>query len=109
MVSRSSRVYLWFLMLGMLLSGTSNTLFAKITDSTVVAGELYTHPFLQTLFMFIGEYLCFIVYFLKKKVVRQQEEEDTINPMWFAIPAFLDLCASSLIFIALTLINASVY
>jgi drug/metabolite transporter (DMT)-like permease len=77
--------------------------------------------------MFIGEYLCFGIYHLKAmykktygelpglnsdsmKVVTTGENLKTdIHPVWIAIPAALDLIASSLIFISLTMIDASVY
>ena len=108
-----SRGYLYLIMAGALLSGTSNTLFAKISDETVAAGELYRHPFLQTFFMFAGEYFCFLISFLRSTLSDPPRSppppNNSLSPAWFAIPASLDLCASSLIFISLTMIDASVY
>jgi drug/metabolite transporter (DMT)-like permease len=108
-----SRGYLYMTMAGALLSGTSNTLFAKIADETESAGELYRHPFLQTFFMFAGEYFCFLLSLLKStfssSALTHPLSHNSLSPAWFAIPASLDLCASSLIFISLTMIDASVY
>ena len=114
-----SRIFLYAIMLGMLLAGTSNTLIMKLQDSTYSAGQLYTHPYLQTAFMFVGELFCFGLYHLKKLLpqketkseeqTQNQIERTNIHPVWLAIPAFLDFLASTCIFISLTMIDASVY
>ena len=56
------------LMLGMLISGSFNTMTLKLqNERTTPSGEggvevKYKHPFLQTVFMFAGECLCFFMY-----------------------------------------------
>lgn len=60
--------------------------------------------------MFIGEYICFGIWRVKQNYVTSQEVGKTnIHPAWLAIPAGLDLVASTLTFISLTMIDASVY
>lgn len=114
-------------MVGMLISGTSNTLVLKYQDNTVAAGHPYMHPFLQTAFMFFGEFICLGVFQLKRAYFRANNPYPTlglndevngvdtgrykinIHPWLLAIPASLDLIASTLTFISLTMIDASVY
>lgn len=81
--------------------------------------------------MFVGEFLCMIVYLGKTLYLKKTEKIDvdgpsktpggtittadgrvlktTINPLLLAIPACFDVIASTLMNIALTLINASIY
>jgi len=64
---------LYMVMLGMLLSGTGNTILMKIQNLTY--GETlvtdpkqpmpFTHPFVQCAVMFFGELLCLGVYGIK--------------------------------------------
>jgi drug/metabolite transporter (DMT)-like permease len=56
-------------MLGMLISGTANTILMKIQNETVVSEnprKTFNHPFVQCAIMFIGELLCLGVYGVKK-------------------------------------------
>lgn len=73
--------------------------------------------------MFVGECLCLIAYGIK--VLMQKKNQDPaspntnlaatkglktkINPLLFAIPAFCDICASTLMFFGLIFAAASVY
>ena len=59
-------IRLYMLMVGMLLSGTSNTILMKIQNLTPgLDGIQFNHPFLQCAVMFIGELLCGGVYVAK--------------------------------------------
>jgi hypothetical protein len=56
-------VPLYMVMLGMLISGTANTVLMKIQNETNGQnGKLFNHPFVQCAIMFIGELLCLGVY-----------------------------------------------
>ena len=133
-----SNLFLYSIMLGMLLSGTANTLVSKyLDDSNAPKAKvpwtdgtercyLFTHPYMQTSFMFVGEISCFIFLAIKiqmDKRAKKKEEllspgmeaaktvklKTNINPLWLAIPASCDVCGSSLMFIALTMTSPSVY
>jgi hypothetical protein len=41
-----SKSFLYYVMAGMLICGTSNTLVMKYQDATIADGQYYTHPFL---------------------------------------------------------------
>jgi len=82
-----------------------------------VSGE-YHHPFVQTCAMFLGQSLCLIVFFAKKSYNGKDDKEyesildeddpkggglkTSINPLLLCIPACCDICASSIMFVALT-------
>lgn len=94
-------------------------------------GNYFTHPYLQTAIMFAGELSVFGAYGVKKyylsrqlaknpesaKLVlspgtqsaNQQQLKQNPNPLLLAIPASCDFCGSTLMFIALTMVPASVY
>lgn len=58
--------------------------------------------------MFFGEFVCLILYFLKRQF-SSEPAGDYINPLWIAIPACFDIVGSSLMFIALTMVAASIF
>ena len=118
-------------MVGMLLTGTLNTITLKLQNERTTPSNdgkeiKYKHPFLQTVFMFAGECLCLIMYFyihMKEKknadpvsgktmselVAESKGLKTDINPLVIAIPAAFDVCSSTLSFIALTMVDASFY
>lgn len=78
--------------------------------------------------MFVGEFCCFLLLFGKRWYYRNEKVPGTdltlspgaakattlhlrtnINPLWLAIPATCDFMASTLMFIALTMVDASIY
>ena len=61
-----SKGMLYLFMVGLLITGTSNTLVTKYQNVTVSAGHVYHHPFLQCFFMFIGEFLCLAIFKIKE-------------------------------------------
>ena len=94
-------------------------------------GNYFTHPYFQTAIMFSGELSVFIAYGIKKWWVKrqiaanpdkakqllspgtQQAEQKMLkmnpSPFLLAIPASCDFAGSTLMFIALTMVPASVY
>lgn len=116
-------------MVGMLLSGSCNTIVLKLQDEVKINGVKYQHPFFQCLVMFIGEFTCLGLYGIKLLAMKNKEsgkddklmmspgtreaEENelktNINPLLLAIPATCDICGSTLMFVALTQVAASVY
>lgn len=62
-----SKCMLYAIFAGMLVCGTVNTLVLKIQDDTNSPGPGYpfTHPYLQTSFMFLGESFCFFFLWIK--------------------------------------------
>jgi len=66
-------------MLGMLLSGTANTILMKIQNQTPVGGgKTFNHPFVQCAIMFVGELMCFGVYGIKL-LIQKRKRGSTIN------------------------------
>lgn len=63
---------LYLLMCLMLTFGTLNTVIMKLMDETTVTNregktENFTHPYFQCANMFVGEFGCLLVYFMRKK------------------------------------------
>ena len=131
MAERISVIALYGLMVGMLITGSLNTIFLKLQNVQKYYNKdkekhmKFNHPFIQTLFMFIGEFMCmgayFYVYYKDKKTygdinlspqaieAKKKGLRTDINVILLAIPACFDVCGSTLMFVALTLISASVY
>ena len=124
---------LYLVMFGMLISGSANTILMKVQNNTTGFDHktTFNHPFVQCAIMFVGEFLCLLVYFAKTMYLKSNKKEDPnappeppgglittadgrvlktkINPLLLAIPACFDIIASTMMNIALTLINASIY
>ena len=136
----NTKLYLY--MLGMLISGSYDTIALKLQSQENAIGRdggperPYYHPFFQTATMFLGQTMNLALYFIlrtceKRRVLKlagdmapeERErllnpEEHTarllgkrsdINPILMAIPALFDTVASTLVFIGLTRVAASVY
>ena len=54
-------------MTGMLITGSANTLVLKWQDDTYSECNQFTHPYFQGMIMFLGEFTCWIFFFVKKK------------------------------------------
>ena len=119
---RMPQFTLWMVMLGMLISGTANTIVVKAMDITKADGRYFQHPYFQTASMFFGELCVIFVYFgqqwrknrtrSESLIAREEASGQTklgLKVFLFAIPAFCDTCASTLMFVALVLTTASVY
>jgi drug/metabolite transporter (DMT)-like permease len=131
MAEKISPVFLYMLMLGMLITGTINTVSLKLQNlekyfnKSTGENQVYNHAFFQTFNMFIGEFLCLGVYAVqyimdKRKYGNVNQSpaildakarglKTNINVCLLAIPASFDVLASSLMFLALTMIPASIY
>ena len=126
-------------MIGMLLTGSCNTIILKVQNQTQGAQEVgdpnypnqkYTHPFIQSAILFTGCFICFIPYYLKVayqkyyKKVNEDEEvmiesqtidpnstklKTSINPILLLLPAVLLNASGTLMMLALTMVAASVY
>lgn len=107
--------------LGTVITGCLNSLFTKFQDNQCVENcsnpDISTHvtfqqPALQTLQMFIGEAACFLVYKLYR--ARQQyspiDKELTFHQsIRLALPALLDLLATTMLNLGLVYTPVSIY
>ena len=129
-------------MLGMLLSGSYDTIALKLQRQENAIGidggpeRPYYHPFFQTATMFLGQTMNLALYFILRACERRRVlklaadlppedlyrllnpelytalrlgKRSDINPLLVAIPAMFDTIGSTLLFIALTKVAASVY
>ncbi|KIM49442.1 hypothetical protein M413DRAFT_21666 [Hebeloma cylindrosporum] len=129
-----SSLYVPFLLAGMILTGSSNSLWSKWQDMQCVENcndpnpknhVLYEQPVWQTLQMFVGEMLCFlpVIYTWIRSRRRQsppvqlQEDTDKLEPqqlkgwkvllLW--IPAACDLTGTTLMNVGLLYTPVSIY
>ncbi|XP_059501343.1 solute carrier family 35 member F6 [Stegostoma tigrinum] len=102
----------------MLLTGSINTLSAKWADGFSAKGchgsqtHLFNHPFLQALGMFLGEVSCLAVFYIimchdRQKPEPQMASARKFNSFIFLPPALCDMTATSIMYVALNLTNAS--
>lgn len=127
----TSKFFMYSMMVGMLISGSANTLIQKYQNDTESLNNYFTHPYFQTAIMFAGELSVFIAYGVKKWWIKRElannpdktnlilspgtqeagQKQLKMNPSPFllAIPASCDFAGSTLMFIALTMVPASVY
>lgn len=115
----------------MLITGSLNTLIAKWTDMQVAKGRdetvarEFNHPFVQSCAMFLGEFLCLIVFggvwLIKRRrtvgteadvpLVRNEglpQEPFTYKKMLvFLPPALCDMTATSIMYVGLNMTYAS--
>eukprot|EP00128_Syssomonas_multiformis_P017031 Colp12_sorted_trinity150504_noHs@30295 len=112
------------LAIGMLVTGTCNTIMTKWQDRTEAEGdngvsEEFNHPAFQTYTMFIGEVLCLFVFYINRYRERKNNQEayeklgpapQSNFPAWiFLLPTICDLTATTLMNVGLLFTNASVY
>lgn len=93
----------------------------KYQDKQILLNQPFNHPFIQTLSMFIGESLCFILFLTIKhsnptnyklsqeKAIEKGLESSNKAYFWLIIPAIADFFTTSLQFVGLFLITGSVY
>ncbi|GFR44395.1 hypothetical protein Agub_g5618, partial [Astrephomene gubernaculifera] len=113
----------------MLLFGTINTLTTKFQDLAVVGHTpdgkpvTFKHPAVQSAFMFFGEMLCLLPYYLMewkygntKSRIRRRTELERRGPAFrarrmliFAVPAACDAVATTLLNLGLYYTFASTY
>ncbi|KAL6446834.1 hypothetical protein ACFW04_001339 [Cataglyphis niger] len=106
-----------------IITGSFNTLSVKYADRQVVLGEdkqlrHFNHPFMQSLFMFIGEALCFlafkIFYYYYNRRADGSVDSNVLtkgsrifNPFILLVPALCDMFATSIMYIGLNMTYAS--
>ncbi|XP_050530943.1 solute carrier family 35 member F6-like [Daktulosphaira vitifoliae] len=111
-----------FLVVGLIVSGSINTISVKWADTMEAPGRdgtirKFHHPFVQSLSMFLGEFLCLIffklalLYYVKKK--RSTEDRTIItgnqnfNPFILFFPAMCDMISTTVMYIGLNFTYAS--
>jgi drug/metabolite transporter (DMT)-like permease len=118
-----SRHSTWFLIVGMLLTGSLNTILTKLQDSVCVdkcdtdKPVYFEQPMIQTLNMFVGEIMC-LFWLLFYKSNNQYElivTEDTnsrnslISSLLLFFPAACDSMSSTLMNVGLMFTSASIF
>ena len=107
------------LILGFLATGSANTLTTKWADN-LTARDLngnviqFSHPFVQALGMFFGEFACYFVYLFDRWNTKRQNKEFSeakpgYHPLLFWGPALCDVFATSIMYFGLLFISSSVY
>lgn len=102
----------------MLTTGSINTLSAKWADMFSAKGcgdhpdHKFSHPFLQAVGMFLGEFCCLAVFYILLHVDRRRPESQmnpgqSFNPLLFFAPAMCDMLATSIMYVALNMTSAS--
>ena len=114
-----SMKWVYAVMLIMLITGCANTIVLKVMDEIHVTdkGYKYIHPYFQSIIMFFGESLCLAVYLCitskqtspSAQRAAQANLLPTNNFFILGFPGAMDFCGSTITFIALGLVPASVY
>ncbi|KAI8068236.1 hypothetical protein BC940DRAFT_299480 [Gongronella butleri] len=130
----SARAYLLILAIGMLISGVCNTILNKYQDMQCVGNcedpdpakrKYFEQPVWQTLNMFVGEMLVWLVYLYQKwqharstytavpESINKDDEElppiQGISCLLFWVPTLCDLTGTTLMNVGLLFTSASVY
>ncbi|XP_040016877.2 solute carrier family 35 member F6 [Gasterosteus aculeatus] len=102
----------------MLTTGSLNTLSAKWADMFSAKGcrddpdHPFTHPFVQAVGMFLGEFSCIAVFYLllchdRRRPEPRMNPGQSFNPLLFFPPAMCDMTATSIMYVALNMTSAS--
>lgn len=102
----------------MLTTGSLNTLSAKWADMFSAKGchddpeHAFSHPFVQAVGMFLGEFSCIAVFYILLCHDRRSPEPKmnagrSFNPLLFFPPAMCDMTATSIMYVALNMTSAS--
>ncbi|KAM9703606.1 solute carrier family 35 member F6 [Menidia menidia] len=102
----------------MLTTGSINTLSAKWADMFSAKGchdvpeHGFSHPFVQAVGMFLGEFSCLAVFYILVCHDRRSSEPkmragQSFNPLLFFPPAMCDMTATSIMYVALNMTSAS--
>ncbi|KAL4454330.1 hypothetical protein ABPG74_012287 [Tetrahymena malaccensis] len=98
---------------------TCSSIISKWQQKQVVDGHKFVHPFMQSLQMFIGETLCFLVFLAYKKKFADRYEQgrqvavakgasDKINYLIFSFPTMCDFITSTISFFAINMMPLSI-
>lgn len=85
MGSQSICRYKLFLAVGMVVTGSINTISTKWADNQRAIGKPefpehdFDHPFLQAVGMFIGEFTCLIAFQLWRRINKKKVEDGEID------------------------------
>jgi drug/metabolite transporter (DMT)-like permease len=115
---------IYIAMVVMLISGTCNTILMKHQTNQVLPEtpggkpQPFDHPYIQTMFMMIGELACLAIFyaFLKKNAASSKKGVSTDNSFFtnwsqkslFILPVLCDMTATTLVNMAFLKIPASV-
>ncbi|KAG7267177.1 hypothetical protein CRUP_008998 [Coryphaenoides rupestris] len=102
----------------MLTTGSLNTLSAKWADTFSAVGchddpeHDFSHPFVQAVGMFLGEFSCLLVFHIllcydRRRPVPTVNPGQSFNPLIFCAPAMCDMTATSIMYVALSMTSAS--
>ncbi|XP_061741743.1 solute carrier family 35 member F6 [Nerophis ophidion] len=102
----------------MLTTGSINTLSAKWADTFSAPGchgdpnHTFSHPFVQAVGMFLGEFSCLAVFYIllchdRRSPEPQMNPGQSFNPFLFLPPAMCDMLATSTMYVALSMTSAS--
>jgi drug/metabolite transporter (DMT)-like permease len=103
-----------FFMVVMLISGALNTLLMKFMTMQKVetgpgaASAAFDHPYLCTMFMMIGEFMCLLVYFSSRSREQAARESGNAPNHVYMVACGLDWTATTLVNMAYMFIAASV-
>ncbi|XP_028997553.1 solute carrier family 35 member F6 [Betta splendens] len=102
----------------MLTTGSINTLSAKWADMFSARGchsdpeHAFSHPFVQAVGMFLGEFCCLAVFYIllcydRRSPEPRMNQGQSFNPLLFLPPALCDMTATSIMYVALNMTSAS--
>lgn len=102
----------------MLVTGSINTLSAKWADIFSAKGcndapeHKFSHPFVQAVGMFLGEFSCLVVFYMllwhdRRRPEPRMNPGQSFNPLLFFAPAMCDMTATSTMYVALNMTSAS--
>uniref|UniRef100_A0AAY4CTI5 Solute carrier family 35 member F6 n=1 Tax=Denticeps clupeoides TaxID=299321 RepID=A0AAY4CTI5_9TELE len=98
----------------MLTTGSINTLSAKWADMFSAPGcsdvpkHSFSHPFVQAVGMFLGEFACLFVFYTllcrdRRSPEPQMNPGPSFNPLLFLPPALCDMTGTSIMYVALNM------
>lgn len=118
-------MYTCILVVGMLITGSLNTLTKKAQNQSFARGiygeeHKFNHPWFQTILMFYGEAVCLIVYEIQRRKKRKEREtlqniqdsvaeQEQVLTGIFVVPTLCDLIGTTLSGIGLLYVPASVW
>jgi len=132
-MAEKGKYFTIILAVGMVVTGSFNTISNKLADNTCAHGTTETpfdkdknncpddpgshqfnHPFVQAGAMFVGEFLCLVVFYIlttvnRNKGLQYEVAKQGFNPWTMLIPACLDCTGTSLMYVGLTMTYPSVF
>lgn len=102
--------------------GTLHGIFQKLQSKsfTKILDAPFNHPWLQCFLMFVGELFCLIIWIVKGKELKREQEEERISKgimlkpnltskLIIIIPTLCDIISSTLLNISLFKLSASIF